>query len=193
MIAALVIGGISYYLYQNRQTQETQDQSPKTREVAGEGEETDQEDETPQTTMPTPELEENEIAVYFVDLGNKRNIENTFGCDDSLSYLTRQLEGNEQTTAGRIKTAVTYMVEGTDRLVGKGGLYNVFYNSDLTVDRVEIENSTAMVYLTGELSVAGVCDNPRVEAQLTETAKQFEEVDTVEIYLNEEPLDLSLK
>ena len=192
MVAALIIGGVSYYLYQRQSTTETK--NPKTRDVAGDKEGTDQEEtETPETTMPQPNLEEDQVAVYFVDIGNKRNVEETFGCDDSLSYLERQLEGTEQTTAGKIKTAVTFMVEGTDRLVGKGGLYNVFYNSDLTVDRVEIEESTAKVYLTGELALAGTCDNPRVDAQLTETITQFEEVESAEIYLNEEPLDLSLK
>lgn len=55
----------------------------------------------------------------------------------------------------------------------------------LKYDHVTITDGTANVYLTGSLSgLAGVCDDPRAEIQITETALQFDTVEKVQIYLN---------
>jgi hypothetical protein len=54
----------------------------------------------------------------------------------------------------------------------------------LKFDKATIENGTAKIYLIGEIVYGGVCDNPRLTAQITETAKQFSSVKNVEIYLN---------
>ncbi len=192
IIASLIIGGVSYYLYQNRESVETT--GPKTREVSGEKDATEEENDivTPTVTMPKPALEEDEIAVYFVDVENQRNIDETFGCGDSLSYLTQNLENEEITLEEKIESAVNFLITANDQYVGKGGLYNAFYQSNLSINRVEIEDSTANVYLTGELELAGTCDNPRIRAQLENTITQFDEIDDSEIYLNEVSLDLSL-
>lgn len=61
----------------------------------------------------------------------------------------------------------------------------------LSFDRAVVEDGTAHIYLTGELSgLAGVCDNPRAAIQIEETALQFETVDTVQLYLNGTATDL---
>jgi len=54
-----------------------------------------------------------------------------------------------------------------------------------------IENGVANVYLTGSVGpIAGVCDVPRIETQITETAMQFATVNRVQIYLNGEVLEV---
>lgn len=57
---------------------------------------------------------------------------------------------------------------------------------DVKFDKAVIENGVAKIYLTGNVVYSGVCDNPRLEIQITETAKQFDTVKDVEIYLNGE-------
>jgi hypothetical protein len=57
---------------------------------------------------------------------------------------------------------------------------------NLKFEKVTLENGLAKIYLTGEVVYGGVCDNPRLNTQITETAKQFETVKEVEIYLNGE-------
>ena len=49
--------------------------------------------------------------------------------------------------------------------------------------------------LNGTLQLGGVCDNPRVKAQLEQTALQFPTVKSVKYYINDKTLDeaLSLK
>lgn len=52
-----------------------------------------------------------------------------------------------------------------------------------------VANGTANIYLTGSLSgLAGVCDNPRTEIQIEETALQFPTVQQVQLYLNNQPV-----
>ncbi|HLJ69610.1 MAG TPA: GerMN domain-containing protein, partial [Chloroflexota bacterium] len=71
---------------------------------------------------------------------------------------------------------------------GKSGLYNALYQARLTVNSVVIRNGRAVINLRGKLNLRGVCDNPRVEAQLKRTAFQFPTVHSVAIFVNSVPL-----
>jgi len=62
------------------------------------------------------------------------------------------------------------------------------YFTSLEVDGVNLRDGKAIVALKGTLTLSGVCDNPRVEAQLTETGKQFDNVKEVEVLINGKPL-----
>ena len=64
-------------------------------------------------------------------------------------------------------------------------------NDTLSFDRATLENGTANIYLTGELTgLGGVCDNPRARIQIEETALQFDTVSDVKLYLNGSSTDL---
>jgi hypothetical protein len=78
---------------------------------------------------------------------------------------------------------------------GTTGLYNALNKSTLKLDSVSINQGKATIHLSGTLVVTGVCDNPRVEAQLEETALQFSTVNQVSIFINGTSLEdvLSLK
>lgn len=52
-----------------------------------------------------------------------------------------------------------------------------------------VTNGTAHIYLSGSLSgMAGICDDPRTEIQIEETALQFPTVQNVQLYLNNQPV-----
>jgi hypothetical protein len=68
-------------------------------------------------------------------------------------------------------------------------LYSAFHQSNLQVEKAEIINGAATVYLTGQLSLGGVCDSPRVKAQLEKTALQFSTVKSVKFFVNNKPLE----
>lgn len=68
-----------------------------------------------------------------------------------------------------------------------GSWYNFIdrTNETLRFDRATVVNGTAHIYLTGSLSgLAGVCDDPRAQIQIEETALQFPTVQRVQIFLN---------
>jgi hypothetical protein len=73
-----------------------------------------------------------------------------------------------------------------------GGWFNFIPRTNATLEFVSasVSNGTANIYLTGSLSgLAGVCDDPRADIQIEETAKQFPTVQAVQLYLNGQPVD----
>lgn len=73
-----------------------------------------------------------------------------------------------------------------------GDLYNALARSRLSVEEVALHGPHAEVRLSGRLGLGGVCDAPRVEAQLEETVRAASGAADVDIYLNGEPLQASL-
>jgi hypothetical protein len=76
------------------------------------------------------------------------------------------------------------MLELESQNYGESGLYNVFYQSDLEIETINVEDGEAIIRLAGSLLLGGVCDEPRVRAQIEETALQFSTVSEVTIYIN---------
>lgn len=122
--------------------------------------------------------------IYLIAVGDNGRSGTKIGCDDSLVPVTVNI-GN---TSAVLTETLRYMLSLRDQYYGQSGLYNALYNSRLTVDRVTIQNGLASIYLSGQLSLAGVCDNPRVDAQIRYIALQFRTVTSVAIYLNGQPL-----
>lgn len=62
---------------------------------------------------------------------------------------------------------------------------------DLNFESAVIENGVAKVYLSGKINeIEGDCDKVRIQTQVAETAKQFNTVRAVEIYLNGQKFEL---
>jgi hypothetical protein len=59
---------------------------------------------------------------------------------------------------------------GPDSVPEGSGLYNALAGSTLTYISGQLDGATAVVELRGELRQGGVCDSPRIDAQLTQTA-----------------------
>ena len=77
---------------------------------------------------------------------------------------------NISPTKGVLKAALDNLLSLKNEYYGQSGLYNALYQSDLHVDNLVIEKSEAVINLSGKLLLGGECDNPRVEAQIKETA-----------------------
>ncbi|EKD99729.1 MAG: hypothetical protein ACD_22C00189G0007 [uncultured bacterium] len=83
-----------------------------------------------------------------------------------------------------VAAVLSLLFEPKDQYVGKGGLYNSLYQSNIVVDKVEISKNKASVYLTGTMLSGGTCDDPRIMAQLTQTVLQFEDIKEVTFFVN---------
>jgi hypothetical protein len=94
-----------------------------------------------------------------------------------------------------LRAALVALLSVKDQTYGQSGLYNALYQSNLQVDSLSIDGSKASVYLSGSLVMGGECDNPRVQAQLEQTVRQFPTVTKAAIFVNGRPLAdvLSLK
>jgi len=61
----------------------------------------------------------------------------------------------------------------------------------LKFESAVIENGVAKVFLSGKITIQNTsCDEDRVIYQITETAKQFSTVKSVDIFLNGKKLEL---
>lgn len=126
--------------------------------------------------------------IYLIAVGDGGQRGPEIGCNDSVVPVEVQFDA----TVAPLSAAL-------ERLFAADGaqydLYNVFERSQLSVQGINIANRHATVALTGQLSIGGVCDGPRVEAQLERTALQFDTIDSASFSINGETLSdiLSLR
>lgn len=136
---------------------------------------------------PTPQM----VLIFLIGVDDNGASGMKVGCGDSAIGVQAPIAPTE----GVLKAALAKLLSIKDRNYGESGLYNALYQSDLQVKSVNLKEGKATIYLTGSLLLGGECDNPRVQAQLEQTALQFSTVKTVDIYINDKALQemLSLK
>jgi hypothetical protein len=132
------------------------------------------------------------VKIYLVAVGDEGRRGERFGCGDSIVAVNRQVPPTVTPLPVAIQTLLN---DRKDSNPMSGGLYNVFYGSALTVESATIDNGRAVVRLNGQLNQRGVCDSPRVQTQLEQTAAQFPGVASVEVFVGGRALAdvLSLK
>lgn len=128
------------------------------------------------------------LTLYYVAIEDNGIAGPMIGCGDSLVSRTTA----PVTTTDVIESSLKQLLAGSHQYIGQSGLYNALYQSDLTFVDSSITDDTATVDLTGSLKLSGECDNPRVAAQLEETAKTAADVSKAVINLNGKPLSDSL-
>lgn len=142
----------------------------------------------PPTAASTATLGEMNVKVILIALEDSGQSGTPIGCGDSAVPVTVTIPR----TQGVLRAALEKQLSMKQELYGESGLYNALYQSDLQVRSVVINQGTAVIHLTGDLVLGGVCDSPRVQAQLEQTALQFSTVSAVDVFLNEIPLEDAL-
>ncbi len=120
------------------------------------------------------------VNIYLVALDDNGQSGPLIGCQDSIIAVERPIAPIQ----APLRTAIEELLSLQVQTYGEADLYNALYQSTLTVHDITIENRHAMIYLSGAYLINGVCDDPRVEAQLEYTAKQFAEIDSADVYIN---------
>lgn len=106
------------------------------------------------------------------------------GCGDSVIPVVVDIEP----TVAPMTAAYNRLLALKEQYDGESGLYNALYQSNLTLNGINIAGGVAMVSLSGQLVLGGACDAPRVQAQLEQTALQYTTVSAVNILVNGAPL-----
>jgi hypothetical protein len=120
--------------------------------------------------------------VYLIALEDNGKSGPVVGCGDSLVAVELQTNSVQET--------LQLLLDNHNQWYGQSGLYNALYPSNLSISRWEKIGDVLEIDLTGSLSLGGVCDNPRVKAQLAATIRQStEEKPVVLIRMNGIPLD----
>jgi len=121
----------------------------------------------------------NETIVYLVDLEDQGEHGELIGCDDSLVPVALPIEPDSDPIQATLQNLFEIAETHDD-----SGLYNSLYQSNLSVDRIEMDGKTANLYLTGSLQLGGVCDEPRARYQIIETVNQFPEISDVVVFVD---------
>ena len=138
------------------------------------------------TVLPTTAS----VTVYYIAAGDGGFSGPTIGCGDVAVAVTSPAISFTDPVEGALRV----LLENRSETIGQSGLGNFLWKSQLTIASIERTGTTVTVNLTGNLSVGGVCDIPRVQEQLLLTAQKAAG-GPVDIMLNGKPLSeaLSLK
>ncbi len=134
------------------------------------------------TPFPTQDPNTSTVQVFFVALDDAGQSGEAFGCEDSLVPVTVIVPADQDGFTAALNT----LFSTNTRTYGESGLYNAFYQSNVTVDSASVADSVATINLSGTIRSGGVCDDPRIRTQIERTAQQFGAT-TVNINLNGQP------
>jgi hypothetical protein len=130
-----------------------------------------------------------QVNIYLIAVGDDGASGKKIGCGDSLVPVAVVIPP----TLGVIRASLLELLNLKGQsYYGQSGLYNSLYLSDLSLESVNLANGKATIKLTGSLVTSGVCDIPRIEAQLKESALQFSTVNEVSVLINDIPLEMLL-
>jgi hypothetical protein len=137
------------------------------------------------TRAPIPTAGTMKVKLFFVALNDNGKSGKMIGCQDSVVAVDRVIPA----TSAPLTAALKELFSVRDRYYGQTGLYNALSQSSIKVAGVAITNGRATINLTGSFNSAGVCDDPRVVAQIRQTALQFSTVGDVAIFVNGTPIE----
>lgn len=123
--------------------------------------------------------------IFLVALEDAGQTGMEIGCGDSLVPV----EVTFAPTVAPLTAALEELFSINSEFYGQSGLYNALYQSDLTIDGIDITDAdVAQIELSGTIRSGGTCDVPRIEAQIEQTALQYGTIDRVSITVNGQPL-----
>lgn len=118
------------------------------------------------------------VTAYYVLLDDGGSSGVRFGCNDSLVRVRRA----STAAAEPLPAAIGALLDGSEPPIAD--VYNSLSGSTLDFLSGSFDGTTVTVYLAGTLRPGGVCDIPRIEAQLTQTAVSAVGAIRAEIYVN---------
>jgi hypothetical protein len=129
-------------------------------------------------TKAATKIAAREVKVYLVALDDNGKAGRKIGCGDSLVPVTRKIGAR----ATPLRAAVGELLSIPHEY--DGHLLNYWWGKSLKVKSVTLRGGTATIQITGRINVAGVCDEPRIQEQINETARQFANVKRVKVFVN---------
>lgn len=129
------------------------------------------------------------IKVYLVAVGDDGKTGNKIGCGDSLVPVTRTIKK----TAAPLTAALRELLLTPQHPDGTPKLENFWKGRNLKVQSVSVRNNIATIHISGEVFVAGVCDEPRITSQVEETARQFPNVKRVRVFIGKRTLAQAIR
>ncbi len=128
---------------------------------------------------------EQTVKIVLIELEGNGQSGPLVGCGDSAISINVTIPP----TQGVLRAALEKLFSARQQFYGESGYYNALHQSNLAIESVRIEQGNAIIHLTGTITLGGVCDAPRVQAQIEQTALQFSTVSDVTVFVNDVPLE----
>ncbi len=125
------------------------------------------------------------VKIFLIALDDNGKSGKKIGCGDSVVGVERVIPA----TSTPLTAALNELFSIRGRTYGQSGLYNSLYQSTLKVDGISIADGKATINLSGKVLLGGVCDDPRFDAQIRETALSFSTVKQAAIFINGIPIE----
>jgi spore germination protein GerM len=127
------------------------------------------------------------VKVYLVAVNDKGKSGKKIGCDDSLVAVIREVPKTQRVLKAALEDLIAIPHE-FNPLLG-----NYVFGPDLKLKSATIKGGTATIRFSGAISVAGICDEPRITEQIIATAKQFSTVKRVRVFVGDQTLKDAIK
>lgn len=124
------------------------------------------------------------VRLFLIAIDDAGRAGQKIGCGDSLVAVIHALS----TTRAPLRATLEELLQMPQNQGANPELYNALHRSQLKLQGVSVRSGVARIDLTGQLITGGVCDSPRVQAQLEQTALQFPAVKKVRVFINGAPL-----
>lgn len=137
-------------------------------------------------TTSKPSSATMKVNIYFIALNDNGKSGPKVGCGDSVVAIQKTLPS----TKAPLSAVLTDLLSLNTQYYGENRLYNALYQSNLRLYSVIINpQGKTIIKLSGGVKLGGVCEGPRIIAQLRQTAFQFPSVKEVTIYLNDKLIE----
>ena len=130
--------------------------------------------------LNTPPSGAQTVKIFLIAVNDGGKSGDKIGCGDSVVAVRAPIAP----TLGVLRASYEKLLSMKSQYYGVAGLYNALYQSNLKLDDLALINGEAIIHLSGKLAMGGECDNPRIQAQLEDTALQFSTVQKSTIYIN---------
>jgi hypothetical protein len=146
--------------------------------------------EASQSSDKAPVVASRRVRLVYIADGDDGRIGEKVGCGDSAVVVSRSAQATSD-----LEGALQLLLADKSEKYGTTALRNALWQSTLTLDSATVIDKAAVVKLSGDLQLSGVCDIPRIKAQLENTVKESSAATVVNITINGKTLDdaLSLK
>ncbi len=127
------------------------------------------------------EVDSGEASLTFFQLNDGSDENGTIGCGDRARLVKVKIpKGREP-----LRFTLDLLLRRGNALAEQHGLYHPLSSSQLKIGRVALLDGEAVVELNGRFAIGGVCDSPRVMAQLEQAVLQFPKINKVRFYVND--------
>ncbi len=133
-----------------------------------------------QPPPPQPPAGTTSVSIALIALNDNGASGPAVGCGDSAVMVRVQVPR----TQAVLRASLEKLLSLHSKDYGESGFYNALYQSSLSLDQLSLTDGNAVIRLKGQLTSGGVCDDPRIIAQIEQTALQFSTVKTATIYVN---------